>query len=221
MVEGQKMSKSLGNAIAPDDLVAKYGLDQTRYFLMREVIFGNDGDFSHAGMLLRMNTELANNIGNLTQRTLSQIAKNCDGKVPQPGILEDADHELLNKAGQAMLIAVRSEFEKMQFSRAIEEIVQVANAANLYIDAQAPWTLKKTDPARMATVLYVLAEAIRNIGLILQPFVPDSANRMLDQVAVAVDARDFGFIGSAHTLAPGTALPAPAGIFPRFVEEAA
>lgn len=221
MAEGQKMSKSLGNVIAPDHLVSTYGLDQTRYFMLREVIFGNDGDFAHNNMVMRSNAELANNIGNLTQRTLSQIAKNCDGKVPQPGILEDADKELLEKCGQTMLVAVRGEFEKLQFSRAIEEIVQAANAANLYIDAQAPWTLKKTDQARMQTVLYVLAEAIRNIGLILQPFTPSASAKMLDQVAVLESERDFVHIGAAHALKPGTALPAPSGVFPRYVEEAA
>ncbi|MDY0008751.1 MAG: class I tRNA ligase family protein, partial [Bdellovibrionales bacterium] len=147
------------------------------------------------------------------------INKNCEAKVPQPGILEDVDHALLNHAGQEMLIAVRSEFEKMQFSRALEEIVHAANAANAYIDEQAPWTLKKTDPARMQTVLYVLAETIRNIGLILQPFVPVAAQKILDQVSVAADAREFSFIGSQHALQPGTELPKPEGVFPRVVDE--
>lgn len=221
LVEGEKMSKSLGNAIAPQALVEKYGLDQVRYFLMREVIFGNDGNFAHANMVNRVNAELANNIGNLSQRTLSQIAKNCDGKVPTPGVLEDVDRELLDKCGQAMLVNMRGEMEKLQFSSVIEEIVQAANAANLYIDAQAPWTLKKTDMSRMNTVLYVLAEAIRNIALALQPFVPASSAKMLDQLAIPADQRDFSFVGSQHALTPGTALPAPAGVFPRYVEEAA
>jgi methionyl-tRNA synthetase len=151
-------------------------------------------------------------MGNLVQRTLSQINKNCDAKVPNPGILEDVDHELLNHAGQEMLIAVRGEFEKMQFSRALEAIVHVAHLANAYIDEQAPWTLKKTNPARMATVLYVLAETIRNLGLILQPFVPVAANKILDQ-------RDFTFIGAQHALTMGTELPKPEGIFPRIMDE--
>lgn len=220
-VEGQKMSKSLGNAIAPQELVERYGVDQSRYFLMREVTFGQDGDFSHTGATTRLNAELANNIGNLVQRTLSQIGKNCGAQVPQPGILEDVDKELLHKAGQEMLIAVRGEFEKFQFNKAIEEIVNVAHAANLYIDAQAPWTLKKTDTARMATVLYVLAEAIRNIGLMLQPFCPTAANRILDQVAVAPEARSFEFVGALHALKPATPLPTPSGVFPRYVEEVA
>ncbi len=220
-VEGQKMSKSLGNALAPQDLIDKYGVDQLRYFLLREMTFGQDGDFSAAGATTRINAELANNIGNLVQRTLSQINKNCEGKVPQPGILEDADKELLHKSGQEMLIAVRGEFEKFQYHKAIEEIVHVAHAANLYIDAQAPWTLKKTDLARMGTVLYVLAESIRNIALMLQPFCPTAAGKILDQVAVAENERDMINVGAQHALKPGTALPAPSGVFPRYAAEAA
>jgi methionyl-tRNA synthetase len=219
MAEGQKMSKSLGNVIAPEHLVTTYGVEASRYFLLREVPFGNDGDFSHTALVTRINAELANNLGNLVQRTLSMINKNCDAKVPQPGILEDADKDLLQKAGQAMLIAVRGEFEKMQFSRAIEEFISVSHAANMYIDEQAPWTLKKTDPARMATVLYVLAEVIRNLGLIIQPFVPNAAQKIMDQVAVPAHERDFSFIGEAHALKAGTALPTPAGVFPRIVDE--
>ncbi len=221
LTAGEKMSKSLGNVIAPKDLIEKYGVDQARYVLMREATFGQDGDISYNLMTARINAELANNLGNLVQRTLSMIAKNCGGKVPQPSILEDADKGLLQNAGQEMLVAVRGEFERLQYSKAIEEFISVANAANLYIDAQAPWKLKKTDPARMATVLYVLAEVIRNLGLIIQPFTPTAAQKILDQVAVAADARDFSFIGEAHALKAGTPLPAPSGAFPRVVDESA
>ena len=221
LTEGEKMSKSLGNVISPENLIVKYGVDQSRYALMREATFGQDGDISYTLMTTRINAELANNLGNLVQRTLSMIAKNCDAKVPTPGILEDVDKALLQKAGQAMLVAVRAEFEKMQFSKAIEEFISVSHAANLYIDEQAPWTLKKTDPARMATVLYVLAEVIRNLGLIIQPFTPVAAQKILDQVAVAANERDFGFIGEAHALKAGMPLPAPSGVFPRIIEDTA
>jgi methionyl-tRNA synthetase len=171
-------------------------------------------------MVTRVNAELANNLGNLVQRTLSMINKNCGGVVPSPGILEDADKELLQKAGQEMLVQVRGEFERVQFSKAIEEFIAVSHAANLYIDAQAPWTLKKTNPPRMATVLYVLAEVIRNLGIIIQPFTPVAGQKILDQVAVAPDQRTFAFIGEKYALKAGTPLPAPAGVFPRLVEEA-
>jgi methionyl-tRNA synthetase len=221
MVEGQKMSKSLGNVISPEKLVETYGLDQSRFALMREVPFGNDGDFSHQNVVNRINADLANNLGNLTQRTLSMIAKNCEGKVPVPGVLEDADKELLEKAGQTLLIAARGEFEKQQFSKAIEEIMAVSTSANLYIDAQAPWKLKKEDPARMGTVLYVLAETIRNLGIIMQPFTPQAAKKILDQVMVPENERDFAHMGAAHALKPGLALPAPEGVFPRIMEKEA
>ena len=220
LTAGEKMSKSLGNVIAPKDLIEKYGVDQARYVLMREATFGQDGDISYPLMTNRINAELSNNLGNLVQRTLSMIAKNCEGKVPTPGILEDVDKALLQKAGQEMLVQVRGEFEKLQFSKAIEEFISVSHAANLYIDEQAPWTLKKTNPARMATVLYVLAEVIRNLGLIIQPFTPTAAQKILDQVAVGANERDFTFIGEAHALKAGTPLPAPSGAFPRIVDEA-
>lgn len=220
-VEGQKMSKSLGNAISPQDMIDTFGVDQIRYALLREVSFGQDGDFSQKSIINRINAELANTIGNLAQRTLSQIAKNCDGKVPQPGVLEDVDHALLAQCGQDLLLAVRTEFDRFQFNKALELIVQAAYAANIYIDAQAPWTLKKTDVARMQTVLYVLAEAIRNIAILLQPFCPDAAAKMLDQVAVGNDARAFTHVGSLHSLKPDADLPAPTGVFPRIVEAAA
>ena len=172
-------------------------------------------------MVSRMNAELSNNLGNLAQRTLSQIAKNCDAKVPQPGAFEDVDKILLEKAGQALLTSVRAEFDKLQFHRAIEEIITVSSAANVYIDEQAPWTLKKTNPERMATVLYVLAEVIRNLALIMQPFTPQASQKMLDQVAVAAGARDLSFMGGRHALKAGTSLPKPEGAFPRYVEAAA
>lgn len=221
MAEGQKMSKSLGNVIAPAHLAQTYGIDASRYFMLREVPFGNDGDFSHAQAVTRINAELANNIGNLVQRTLSMIAKNCAACVPTPGAFLDEDKTLLDKAGAALLSGLREEMEGLHFSKAIEKIVEAATAANLYIDAQAPWTLKKTDPARMATVLYVLAEAIRGIALALQPFVPTAAGRILDQLAQPQGARDFSCLGPSHALKAGAPLPAPEGVFPRIVEAAA
>lgn len=219
LTAGVKMSKSLGNVIAPKDLIARYSVDQIRYALLRETSFGQDGDISYELITNRVNAELANNIGNLAQRTLSQIAKNCGGAVPTPSVIEDVDKELLDKTGQSLLVACRAEIEKLQFSKVIDDIVQAANAANLYIDTQAPWTLKKTDTARMQTVLYVLAESIRNIALMLQPFTPVAAGRLLDQLAVPAEQRDFAHVGAAHALQPATPLPAPEGVFPRIVAE--
>lgn len=218
-IEGQKMSKSLGNVISPGDLVARYGVDASRYFMLREVPFGNDGDFSHAQALLRINNDLANGLGNLAQRTLSMIAKNCGEAVPAFGALTPEDKQLLEMAQVRMLAAVRTELDRQRFHKALEEIWNVVNAANGYIDAQAPWGLKKTDPARMETVLYVLAETIRCLALIVQPFVPDSAAKMLDQLSIPANNRDFSSLDAAHALQPGIKLPPPQGVFPRIVED--
>jgi methionyl-tRNA synthetase len=218
--EGQKMSKSLGNALEPHAMIARYGLDQVRYFLLREIPFGNDGDFSHRSMVHRMNGDLANDFGNLAQRVLSMIAKNCDAKVPTPGAFTDADKKLLGSAHD-LLGKVRALFLEQSFHRGLEAIWQVIGDGNRYVDEQAPWALKKADPARMATVLYVLAETVRHLAILVQPIMPDSMGRMLDQLSVPADARTFASLGEKGALKAGTPLPTPQGIFPRFVEEAA
>ncbi len=214
-VEGQKMSKSLGNAVDPHMLVEKYGLDQLRYFLLREVPFGNDGDFSEAAMATRINGELANELGNLAQRFLSFIAKNLGGVLPEPGTLTTEDEVLLAHAA-GMLENCRPAFERQAFYEAIEAIWVVVRGANGYVDKQAPWALRKTDPARMNTVLYVLAECVRHIAILMQPFTPDAAAKMLDQLGVPVDARTFAHLSSKNAMKGGAALPTPQGVFPRY-----
>jgi methionyl-tRNA synthetase len=219
-VEGQKMSKSLGNVIAPLDLVERYGLEQSRYVLLREVPFGNDGDFSHDNAVARINAELANGLGNLVQRTLSQVYKNCDEKIPQPSAFTADDIKLLNMARDEMIIAMRNEIDVQRFHRALEAIVQVVYEANAYIDTQAPWALKKTDLERMNTVLYVLCETIRCIALAMLPVTPDAANKILDQLSVPSNARDFSQLSAEHALTPGVSIPKPEGVFPRIVDDA-
>ena len=214
-VEGQKMSKSLGNAIDPNAMVATYGLDQLRFFLMREVPFGNDGDFSEAAIAGRINSELANALGNLAQRFLSFIAKNLGGVLPAPGEFTAEDKALLEACG-ALLPQCRKAMDAQAFHDALEAIWTVVRDANGYVDRQAPWALRKTDPARMNTVLWVLAECVRHIAVLIQPFVPTSAAKMLDQLAVAPDARTFAHLNPAHALEGGTALPTPEGVFPRY-----
>lgn len=214
--EGEKISKSLGNVIAPHDLVEKYGLDQVRYFLLREVPFGNDGDFSHQAMVNRMNGELANDLGNLAQRVLSMVAKNCDGALPQHGDFGEDDHRLLDAAG-LLLEQLRDALDRQSFHEGLESVWVVIRAGNAYVDSQAPWKLKKEDPDRMATVLYVLCESVRRIALVLQPFMPDTIARMLDQLAVSTEHRSFSYLDDGHNLVPGTALPTPEGVFPRYV----
>jgi methionyl-tRNA synthetase len=218
--EGQKISKSVGNVIKPYDLIDQYGLDQVRYFLLREVPFGNDGDFSHSSMISRMNHELANDYGNLVQRSLSMVNKNCDGKVPEHGAFTTEDLALLTPA-QNLAASMRPLMDRQAFHEAIEAVWLVIRAANGYVDHQAPWALKKTDPVRMATVLYVLAETIRHLGIATSPFMPETSGKILDQLCVSVDARNFVNMGEGSALTLGTELPKPQGLFPRFVEEAA
>ena len=219
--EGQKMSKSLGNVLAPADLIARYGVDGARYALLRDVPFGNDGDFNHELVTNRINNDLANGLGNLAQRTLSMIAKNCDAKLPAFGDLTADDKALLKAAQTDLLPALRIEFEGFKFHKALDAIAAVTNAANAYVDVQAPWKLKKEDPTRMATVLYVLAETVRCLALAIQPFVPVSSAKMLDQLVVPLDARSFKNLDAASALTPGTSLPEPQGVFPRLEIKAA
>jgi methionyl-tRNA synthetase len=215
-VEGEKMSKSLGNFIAPKTLIDTYGVDPVRYFMLRELPFGNDGDFSHRAVVHRINGDLANDFGNLAQRVLSMIARNCSGQVPEPGKLTEADEALIG-AARRLLPQLRIEFAEQGFHRALEAIWAVVGDANRYVDEQAPWALRKSDEARMRTVLYVLAETVRQLAILVQPVVPGSASRLLDQLAVPVEARDFAALQSAP-LAAGTPLPKPEGVFPRYVE---
>ena len=215
--EGQKISKSVGNVIDPHELIETYGLDQIRYFLLREVPFGNDGDLSRSAIIGRINSDLANDFGNLSQRVLGFIAKNADARVPVPGAFTEADTEML-RAADALLVKTRDAYENQAFNKALEGIWDVVGAANRYIDDQAPWTLRKTDTDRMATVLYTLLEVIRHLAILMQPVVPDSAKMMLDQLGVHEDSRAFADLGPDHRLTPGTSLPKPAPVFPRYVE---
>lgn len=215
--EGQKISKSLGNVIDPYALVQRYGLDQVRYFMLREVPFGQDGDFSHRAMVGRINGDLANDFGNLAQRVLSMIARNCGGRVPIPSAFSEDDSALL-EAARLLLARMREQIDRQVLHGALVDMWEIISAANGYVARQAPWTLRKADPARMQTVLFVCAETIRRLALLAQPFMPDSASLMLDQLSVAPDRRTFATLDADHALLPGTALPAPAGVFPRFVE---
>lgn len=214
--KGEKMSKSLGNVVDPVNLVNHFGLDQVRYFFLREVSFGQDGSYSEEQIGTRINADLANGIGNLASRSLSMIVKNCDGKIPECGTLGEADQAMLD-AADGMIATARDEMNRQMIHKALAAIIAVVSEADRYFAGQEPWALKKTDPARMATVLYVTAEVVRQIAILLQPFVPGSASKLLDLVAAPADRRNFAYLGAAGRLAAGTELSAPTPVFPRYV----
>jgi methionyl-tRNA synthetase len=215
---GEKMSKSVGNVVSPSDLVRTYGVDQTRYFFLREVPFGQDGNYSHEAIVNRINADLANDLGNLAQRSLSMIAKNCGGVVPDCGPLSDAEREIL-AAADAIHAEARAAHENHAINKALDSIWRVVADANRYFAAQEPWALKKTDPSRMATVLYVTADVLRIIGIMSQPYIPSSAAPLLQLLGMENHARSFAELG--NRLVSGTPLPAPQPIFPRYIEEEA
>ncbi|TAH68995.1 MAG: methionine--tRNA ligase [Rhodopseudomonas palustris] len=215
---GEKMSKSLGNVVDPFNLAEQYGVDQLRYFLLREVQFGQDGSYNHEAIVNRINADLANDLGNLAQRSLSMIAKQCDGIVPEPGEFSDNDKAILSQA-DGMLALARSAMETQQIHQALNAVWAVVAEANRYFAGEAPWALAKTDPARQRTVLYVTAEVIRQIAILAQPAIPASAAKLLDILAIPADQRDFAAL--ATRIKPGTQMPAPAPVFPRYVEPTA
>jgi len=225
--EGRKISKSLGNVIDPFALVKEFGLDPVRYFLMREVPFGNDGDFSRKAFIHRNNGDLANDFGNLAQRSLSMIAKNCDGKVPSKKAQDGSDVALLaaiisrfqgekNQRGNAM----RTLIDRQAIHLYLEIILETVSGFNAYFAHQAPWALKKTDTERMEAVLYTTAEALRRLAILAWPVMPDSMDKILDQLSVPKNQRTFEFLGEKGALKPGIKLPAPEGVFPRILDEA-
>lgn len=221
---GEKMSKSVGNVVAPDAWVATYGLDAVRFFLLREFPYGQDGSYTHDAVVGRKNSDLANNLGNLAQRSLSMIVKNCQSAIPEPGELTAEDRAILDQAAQLLEIS-RAAYDVQDFHRALERTWYVLGETNAYFAAAAPWQLKKTDPERMGTVLYVTAEVLRQVALLIQPVMPGSAVLLLDALSVptsgdagASNASNDGprsFAAFGERLVPGTPLEKPQPIFPR------
>lgn len=218
-VDGQKMSKSLGNVIDPFHLVETFGADAVRYFFLREVSFGNDGDYSNEKLVNRVNADLANNLGNLAQRSLSMINKNCDAKVPALGALTDADKVIIAEVTEALEAAQKAMDEQL-VHEATGALIAALSSANNYFAGQEPWALKKTDPTRMATVLYVTADTVRRLAIPMLAFVPASAARLLDQLAVPVDQRTLSAALNANSLLTNTDLPVPQGVFARLEKPA-
>ncbi|WP_156850843.1 methionine--tRNA ligase [Bartonella refiksaydamii] len=212
---GTKMSKSIGNVIDPFDMVNHYGLDQLRYFLLREVPFGQDGSYSHDSFVNRINADLANDLGNLAQRSLSMIAKNCDAKIPIPAAFLLQDEQLLKQSLQA-LETMRQAMSSHGVHLALSAIFSVVADANRYFANEQPWSLRKNNPERFSTVLYITVEILRRIGIMLLPFIPQSAEKLLDSLAIAKEDRLLHHI-SHSKIQEGLDLPTPEPIFPRYI----
>ena len=215
---GEKMSKSLGNVVDPIELAERYGVDALRYFFLREVSFGQDGSFSAEAIVMRGNTELGNAFGNLAQRVLSFIAKNLDGTLPQIHGHNPADLALFDTVGAAVQRQVPAAFEDLSLQQGIEYWLQACFACNAYVDSEAPWALRKTDPARMETVLATLYICIAELAVAILPVIPEKAGALLDTMGIPAENRDYQAIGD-HWYSPlaesGFRLAAPSPLFPR------
>ncbi|MCK1517255.1 methionine--tRNA ligase [Bradyrhizobium sp. 190] len=214
---GEKMSKSVGNVVDPFNLADQYGVDQMRYFFLREVPFGQDGNYNHEAIVARINADLANDLGNLAQRSLSMIAKQLGGVLPEPGEFTDNDKAMLAQA-DSMLEASRTAMATQQIHQWLNAVWAVVAEANRYFAGEAPWALAKTDPDRQKTVLYVTAEVVRQVAILTQPVMPDASSKLLDSLGIPdeKETRDFAALGTR--IKAGTALPPPVGVFPRYVE---
>jgi methionyl-tRNA synthetase len=224
---GEKMSKSVGNVVSPKAMVDAYGLDAVRYFFLREVPFGQDGSYSHEAIVARMNADLANDIGNLAQRSLTMIAK-AGARTPDWRKATSAKEDLAMLArADALLGEARRHMQSFSLHLYIGAVFEVVSEANRYFANAEPWKLAKSDPARMGLVLYVTIETLRIAAILLQPAMPQSMAGLLDLLGVLPGARTFamldagekaGQLDAPHRLVPGRALPPPAPVFPRYVE---
>jgi methionyl-tRNA synthetase len=224
---GEKMSKSLGNVVDPMELAERFGVDALRYFLLREVSFGQDGSYSAEAIVTRCNAELANSFGNLAQRVLSMIFKNLDGRLRADLAASDVD-SALEATVRASIASLHASFTNLAFSDGLDDWMRAVFACNQYVDEQAPWALRKTDPERMAAVLMCLFRCVRDLAIAVRPVVPASADKLLDQMGVSPEDRDFAALGNGDWFvdlaASGFAVAQPVGVFPRLelpVEDAA
>ena len=211
---GDKMSKSAGNVVDPLALAETLGPDRLRWYLLAGVVFGEDGHYSHAAIVERTNADLANGIGNLAQRSLSMIAKNCNGLMPAIEATGEAE-EALAEALAAGSANYHAEMTALRLHRGLEALTGMVADANAYFADAAPWALK-ADPARRAAVLATTADAVRRIAILAQPAIPGAAAKLLDQLGVAPHARTFAHLDTR--VAAGTPLPPPVGVFPRWVD---
>lgn len=227
-IEGEKMSKSLGNVISPQELVNAYGLDQTRYFLLKAMPFGNDGDLSKDRLKEIVNADLANNIGNFAQRILSMIFKNLEGIIPakkdevlgaeEKALFDDLMyHVKITKNIREGNLRFEQRIMNFDFFGILNDLVAISSKCNEVIDKTEPWKLKSADPEKFATTMYYFAESIRCIGIMLQPYCPAAAGKILDILKIPESERTFEFINENIWLKSGTQIEEPKGVFPRII----
>jgi methionyl-tRNA synthetase len=214
---GEKMSKSVGNVVDPFTMAEAYGVDQLRFFFLREIPFGQDGNYSHEAIVNRINADLANDLGNLAQRSLSMVGKAFGGVLPAPGEFTAEDRAILASA-DAMIGIAREHMKTQALHQVLNTIWAVVADANRYFASEAPWAKAKTDPKRQGTILYVTAEVLRRVAICSLPFMPGSAARLLELLAVRAEEQDFAALESGKRIAAGITLPPPAPVFPRYVE---
>jgi methionyl-tRNA synthetase len=215
--KGEKMSKSVGNVIDPFNLAKVYGIDAMRYFFLREVPFGQDGSYSPEAIVQRMNADLANDLGNLAQRSLSMIAKNLDAKLPEAGVLNEDDKGMLAQV-DALIGKARESMGDFALHQILTATWAVVAEANRYFAGNEPWALRKSNPERFGTVLWVTAEVLRQVAILSQPIMPESTGKLLDILGIPSNERDFAQLGGKVRIKGGSILPAPTAIFPRFIE---
>ena len=213
--EGKKISKSLNNSIDPKKIIDEYGLDQFRFFILREITLGQDGDFSEKSLLNRSNSDLSNSLGNLFQRTLKFLEKNFESKMPLN--VEGVDHTIL-KNGYYLLDVVEQNIENFEYNKALEIIWKYIADLNQFIDEQKPWSTIKEDKKKTAKTLSILMESLRLVGIILQPFIPSTAKRILDILNIKENQRSFEFFNKNFSLKEGLSFKKVEQLFPKLDE---
>ena len=223
-VNGQKMSKSLFNVVEPNNLIDQFGVDVIRYFLLREVPFGLDGDFSHKALIVRLNSDLANNFGNLLNRTISMMKKYFDGVIPIPGSTSGEDSDLTNKSKE-VIGDVRKLYDELAYNKILQKIWELVDTTNQYIDKAGPWNLVKTDEGkeRLKTVMYNAAESLRVLGVLLHPFMPESTTSLMKQLGVenSIEEQGMKSIDEWGGLKPGSQTQKAKQLFPRIEDKQA